>query len=363
MKYKIVKNNIPNYLQLYKQLREDITSNVYSYGAKMPSKRLLAEEVGVSVITVEHAYNLLSEEGYIEPKERSGYFVIYKEKDFLTSTDTIIKSNKVLKSNKKDFKTTFPFTTLSKAMRKVLLDYGDSILQKSDNKGVFELRKSISNYLKRTVGISANPSQVIIGAGAEYLYSLAIQLLGKDKIYAIEKPSYETIKKVYNSSGVKIEELPLNNNGINSYSLLSSKASVLHITPYNSYPSHVTADASKRKEYINWAKDKNGFIIEDNYDSELTISKKHEETLFSLSEEENVIYINTFSQTISPAIRVGYMVLSNKLIKAFNEKLSFYSCTVPVFEQYLLLELIESGEFERHINRIRRQKRKNNLVI
>ena len=363
MKYKIVNGVEPNYLQLYKQLREDITSGSYSYGSKMPSKRLLAEEVGVSVITVEHAYNLLIEEGYIEPRERSGYYVIYKEKDFLISTDTIIKSNKVLKSNKKDFKTTFPFTTLSKAMRKVLLDYGDSVLNKCDNKGVLELRKSISNYLKRTVGISANPSQVIIGAGAEYLYGLAVQLIGKDKIYAIENPSYETIKKVYKCNNVKIEELPLTDNGIDSFSLQSSKANVLHVTPYNSYPSHVTIDASKRIEYINWAKDRRGFIIEDNYDSELTVSKKHEETLFSLSKDDNVIYINTFSQTISPAIRVGYMILSSSLIKKFNDKLSFYSCTVPVFEQYLLLELIESGEFERHINRIRRQKRKNNLVI
>ncbi len=363
MKYKIQKNSIPRYLQLYKQLRDDIIDLVYPYGSKMPSKRLLTEELGISVITVEHSYNLLIEEGYIEPKERSGYFVIYKENDFISSSENTFNPKTIIKPNSNKFKPSFPFTVLSKAIRKVLLDYGETVLKKCDNKGVSSFRKSICGYLKRTVGINVEPSQVIIGAGAEYLYGLAIQLLGKDKVYALEDPSYEIIEKVYNSNAIKYELLPLAQNGIDSKSLLNSKANVLHVTPYNSFPSFITADASKRREYINWAKNKNGYIIEDNYDSELTISKKHEETLFSLSNDDNVIYINTFSHTVSPAIRVGYMILSKSLLLKFNKTLSFYSCTVPVFEQYLLKELIDSGEFERHINRIRRQKRKNNLVI
>ena len=148
-------------------------------------------------------------------------------------------------------------------------------------------------------------------------------------------------------------------NGIKSQELNLSKASVLHTTPYNSYPSLITASASKRQEYLQWAKNRNGFIIEDNYDSELTVSKKHEETLYSLTNCDNVFYVNTFSKTISPSLRVGYLVLPKHMIKTFDEKLSFYSCTVPVFEQYVIENLIESGEFERHVNRVRRQRRKN----
>ena len=135
---------------------------------------------------------------------------------------------------------------------------------------------------------------------------------------------------------------------------------MLHTTPYNSYPSLITANASKRQEYLQWAKLRNGYIVEDNYDSELTISKKHEEALFSLTDSDNVIYLNTFLKTISSAIRVGYMVLPKKLVDEFDSRLGFYSCTVPTFEQYVIQYLLENGEFERHVNRVIRLRRKNN---
>ena len=133
---------------------------------------------------------------------------------------------------------------------------------------------------------------------------------------------------------------------------------MLHITPFNSFPSGITASVSKRHEYLRWAQKRNGYIIEDNYASELTVSKKNEDTVFSLSQDQSVIYLNTFSETISPSVRIGYMVLPEKLVDVFEEKLGFYSCTVPVFEQYVLAELINNGDFERHINRVRRAKRK-----
>ena len=153
--------------------------------------------------------------------------------------------------------------------------------------------------------------------------------------------------------------LKMGPDGIRTSELKRTGATVLHITPFNSYPSGVTARASKRYEYLQWAKDKNGYIIEDNFDSELTVSTKSEDTVFSLSDSGNVIYINTFSQTIAPSMRVGYMVLPQQMVQNFSEKLGFYSCTVPVFEQYVLAELINNGDFERNINRIRRLRRKN----
>ena len=361
MKYNVKANGQPAYLQLYKQIREDIVSGAYNIGAKLPSKRILAEETGVSVVTVEHTYNLLIEEGYIESKERSGFYVIYRESDFIFQGKSDDEGNDEISSYTKESesKPSFPFSVMSKAMRKVILDFGDKLLEKSQNKGCFPLRQTISAYLKRTVGINADADQIIIGAGAEYLYSLTLQLLGKDKAYALENPCYKRIKQVYEANAIKYELLKMGKNGINSKSLEKSKADVLHITPYNSYPSMISASAGKRREYIEWATKRGGYIIEDNYDSELTVSKKNEETLFDLTDEENVIYINTFSKTISPSIRVGYMVLPKRLVADFDASLGFYSCTVPVFEQYLICELINSGEFERHINRIRRERRKN----
>ncbi len=359
MRYLIKKNAEPIYLQLYKQLREDIVSGAYAYGSKLPSKRILSEEMGVSVITIEHAYGLLCEEGYAEARSRSGYYVIYKEGDFLLHGAQEERLMPVFETCPEVYGTEFPFSVMAKAMRKVVSDYAEALLQKSHHKGCLPLRREICNYLRRSVGISADPEQVVVGAGAEYLYSLALQLLGKDKIYGLENPSYEKIRQVYNANGISFELLDLGNNGIKTEQLRSTAAKVLHITPYNSYPSLVTASAGKRREYLQWARERKGYIIEDNYDSELTVSKKHEETLFSLSEDSNVIYINTFSRTISPAIRVGYMILPPDLIGEFDRKLGFYACTVPSFEQYLLAELIAGGEFERHINRVRRNKRKN----
>ena len=361
MKYNIDKSGKPAYLQIYNQIKQDIITNAYTFKSKIPSKRLLSAEFGVSIITVEHAYDLLIQEGYVESKPKSGYYVIYRKDDFLSQSydeqeRISIDFDKI--ENPSD--QAFPFSVLLKSMRKVMLDYGQNLLNKSHYKGLLSFRKAISSYLKRSVDINTTPEQIVVGAGAEYLYSLILQLLGEDKIYAIENPSYSKIEKVYLANGISLERLDLGANGIKTQQLNCSSAQVLHITPYNSYPSLITASASKRQEYLQWAKSRGGYIVEDNYDSELTISKKHEETLFSLTDQDNVIYVNTFSKTISPAMRVGYMVLPKQLIKEFDKRLSFYSCTVPVFEQYLIESLLENGEFERHVNRVRRLRRKNN---
>lgn len=352
-------NNKPAYLQLYECLKYDIVTGVFSYGAKMPSKRTLAEDTGISVITVQHAYEILCEEGYLEGRQRSGYFAVYKDSDFVSVADGMEETVSTLaKEHHTKSKTTFPFSVLSKTMRKVLLDYGDSILVKSPNQGCTELRVAISAYLKRSNGMNVRPEQIVIGSGAEYLYSLIVQLLGKDRMFGLEHPSYNKIQQVYEANGVSCDMLNLGQDGIKTSELNRTDASVLHITPFNSYPSGVTADVSKRKEYLQWAKQRNAYIIEDNYSAELTVSMKNDDTVFSMAKDASVIYLNTFSETIAPSMRVGYLVLPENLLAQFEEKLGFYSCTVPVFEQYVIAELINSGDFERHINRVRRERRK-----
>ncbi|MBR3988900.1 MAG: PLP-dependent aminotransferase family protein [Clostridia bacterium] len=358
MKYSInVSEGKFAYLQIYEQIKKDIVSGAIRFGSKLPSKRLMCEETGVSVITVEHAYSILCDEGYIEAKERSGYFVIYKESDFLSTIDSHSEPQ-ILKTSRKKAECDFPVSVLQKAVRKVLIDKDSEILKRSPNQGLEELRGAIAEYLFRSNGIRVSKEQIIVGAGAEYLYSLILQLLGKNRIFALENPSYEKIRKVYSANNVKTDMLNLGGNGIKTTELNRTAATVLHITPFNSFPSGITATVSKRQEYLRWAENRKGFIVEDNYAAELTVSKKNEDTVFSLSENGRVIYLNTFSETIAPSMRIGYMVLPENLLKDFTEKLGFYSCTVPVLDQYVLCELIESGSFERHINRVRRAKRK-----
>ena len=365
MKYQIdLKKREFAYMQLYEQIKRDIMQGILAYGNKLPSKRLLAEETGTSVITVEHTYSILCDEGYIESRQRSGYFVIYRESDFISVAENVSGVEATLSHGTSQVKKhahvkcEFPFSVLSKTMRRILADYNDEILVKSPNHGCVELREAITSYLKRSNGIAVRPEQIIIGSGAEYLYSLIVQLLGKEREFALENPSYKKIRQVYEANGVVCDMLELGHNGIKTNELEKTRASVLHITPFNSFPSGVTASVSKRQEYLRWAEKRMGYIIEDNYDSELTVSKKNEDTVFSLSKNGTVIYLNTFSQTIAPSMRIGYMVLPEGLVAEFESKLGFYSCTVPVFEQYVLAELINNGDFERHINRVRRARRK-----
>lgn len=358
MKYYIDNDNTkPAYIQLYEQIRTDIINGIYAYNVKLPSKRLLAEETNVSLITVQHTYAILCDEGYVEARERRGYFVIYKENDFI-STMEIGNQDKTIDATYANVKNQFPFTVIAKTMRKVLSEHGEGILYKSPNNGLFLLRQAISLYLIRSIGIVAKPEQIIIGSGAEYLYSLIAQFVGSDNIFALENPSYNKIQKVYEANGIKCDMLKMGANGIKTAELERTNAKVLHVTPFNSFPSKITASASKCMEYINWAKKRDGYIIEDNYESELTLSKKHVDTVFSLAKECKTIYINTFSETIAPSLRVGYMVLQEEMLDDFEKRIGFYSCTVPVFEQYVLAELLNSGDFERHINRTRRLRRK-----
>ena len=357
MRYRIEKEGgRAAYLQLYACLRRDIVEGVYAYGERLPSKRLMAEDVGVSVITVEHAYAILCDEGYVESRERSGYFVIYRRDDFLSANEELSPS--VSMGHPHAARSEFPFSVLAKTMRRVLSSYGESILVKSPNRGCAELRQAIAGYLGRTQGISVSAEQIVIGSGAEYLYSLIAQLFGKTHTFALESPSYDKIRCVYEAAGVRCEHLKLGRDGIKSQELVRTSATVLHVTPFHSYPSHVTADVSKRNEYLAWARARGGYIIEDNYDSELTVSKKNEDTLFAMSGGDRVIYLNTFSHTIAPSFRVGYLVLPRALLEEFDSRLGFYSCTVSVFEQYVLAELISGGDFERHIHRVRRKRRK-----
>ncbi len=360
MKYRIAETGkYPAYLQLYRQVREDIVAGVYPYGVKLPSKRTVAEELGVSTVTVEHAYALLCDEGYIEARQRSGYFVIFRAEDGFAAATAAILDLPVLPGSAAP---EFPVSVLTKTMRSVLSDYGEGILERSPGAGCVVLREAIRQYLWRSRGIAATVEQIVIGSGAEYLYSRLVELLGRDRIYGIESPSYNKIEQVYRAADVPLRLLLLGQDGIESGALQQTDADVLHISPYRSYPSGVTATASKRHEYLRWVGRGERYIIEDDFESEFSVSKKAEETLFSHTAEERVIYMNTFSQTISPSLRVGYMVLPQPLVPAFESRLGFYSCTVPTFMQYVVARLLMNGDFERHINRVRRKKRREQLA-
>lgn len=357
MKYIIDKQNGKAYLQIYEQIKKDVVNGIYPYETKLPSKRLLAEESGVSVITVEHAYSLLYEEGYIDSRERSGYYVCYNPDSTFIAPQKALKTMPI-HSHTAEHNYDFPFSIYAKTVRRILSDYGEDIFATCEMGGSTELKTAIRDYLSRSRGITVRNEQIVIGAGSEYLYGLIVQMLGKNRIYALENPSYKKIGQVYRANGVKTLYLSLLEDGISSEQLQKTPATVLHITPYRSYPSRITASASKRQEYVRWAKTHNRIIVEDDFESEFTLLKKAEETVFSLSGGSNVIYVNTFSKTISPSVRTAYMLLPENMVDLYKRTVGFYSCSVPLFNQLVLAEFISGGDFERHINRVRRKRRR-----
>lgn len=342
-------------MYLYRMIRDDIKENKIKAGEKLPSKRAFAEHLGVSVITVECAYRVLADEGYIYSKERSGCFV--SDFEHLPQSSAAETAQNPPLSEQLDIDEDFPFATYAKIARQVLSLYGEALTAKSPHNGCTVLRNAIAAFLERYRGMSVSPEHIVIGSGAEYLYAMTVQLLGRDAVYGLEYPSYEKIRRVYEANGAVCEMLPLDEYGISSDALKKTKAKAIHVTPYKSFPTGVTAPASKRFEYLSWAKKNSGIIIEDDYASEFAVNSKPVETIFSMDKSESTIYINTFSKSLSPSMRMGYMALPRALSEEYNKKLGFYSCTVPVLDQYILAQFINSGSFERHLNRKRRKMR------
>ena len=359
------------YFYLYSAIKEDILSGTLKKNEKLPSKRSLAEHLGVSLITVENAYQMLKDEGYIESRERSGYYVtelkllgkriqVKKELELLEDGNRnqlqFLYDKKTESISEVENKTTFfPESLYFKTVRRVLSEYGSELLKKSPNEGCAVLRNAIAKYLLRYRGIFAQPEQIIIGSGAEHLYSTVVRMFGNDKRYGLEDPSYQQIRMVYEGMGAQCEMLKMGKEGILSTELANTTADILHVTPFHSYPSGVTATVRKRQEYLEWAKQSSRIIVEDDFDSEFFMPGKPIDTLYMSDDEHNVIYINTFSKSLSSSIRVGYMILPEKHLTLYREKLGEFSCTVPVLDQYVLAEFIDRGHFEQHLNRVRRQ--------
>lgn len=358
------------YEYLYKCIRDDILAGNIKAGTRLPSKRTFAKNLGISVITVEGAYEQLRAEGYIYSIAKKGFYVsdlkytggipaVRVEKKPGDNPEREVPVQKGsgyladFSSNQTD-SDIFPFTIWTRTIREVLSDSRIELMTNSPCGGILELRTAIASYLKDFRGMDVSPGQVIVGAGTEYLYGLLIQLLGSGSVYAVENPGYLKIGKVYESMQVACRYVDLDADGISVEKLEASGADIVHISPSHHFPTGIVMPISRRYELLGWAaKKKERYIIEDDYDSELRLTGKPVPTLQSIDVSGKVIYMNTFSKTLASTVRISYMVLPKPLADRFYEKLSFYSCTVSNFEQYTLAHFIENGSFEKHINRLR----------
>lgn len=344
------------YWSLYSHIREDILSGRIKCGEKLPSKRALAENLSVSVITVQNAYDQLLAEGYIESVERSGYFVADVNVDFHGRREIDFAGEEKRRYSLDLVRGTatglFPFSTWARLMRRVLADCGEHLLERVPCDGDGELKRAVAAYLYRARGIVVDPRYVVIGAGAEYLYGVIVQLLGRDKLFAVENPGYGKISATYKLNGARCVYLPVGERGINPADAERSGACVVHVSPSHQYPTGAVMPASERARLIAWANCSGGYVIEDDYDSEFRMSGKPLQCTFSLC-PDRVIYMNTFSKSLAPSMRMGYMVLPPALYERYLAVFSHSACAVPLFEQKTLAAMLDGGFFERHINRLK----------
>lgn len=367
--------NEKKYRALYRALKEKILLREYAPGTKLPSKRTLADRYGYSLMTVADALALLTDEGFIEPQERRGYFVCEWGDLFAGGAPVVAGAPDVADTSgtrtplpptcpplppdeKRENTHRFESSVWVRTVRRVLSERKEELFTRAPARGCAVLRNALSEYLSRYRSMHADPRYILIGSGAEQLYETIAKLLPVRTVFGVEDPGYAPVRAAYRAMGRRVHLLPLGEDGVQSEALASAGFDVLHVTPFHSYPSGVTTPASKRREYLAWAARRGGYIVEDDFDSEFFVPGHPIPTLFSCG-GESVIYLNTFSKSLSPALRIGYLILPPALDARFEALFGSAACPVPVMDQYVLAQFISDGSFERHLNRIRRRMRDN----
>lgn len=354
----------PLYMQLYNYIVNELRNGNLVKGDKLPSKRKLAKDLGVSLNTIDSAYQLLLSEGYIESIERKGFFVSNIEVNISNINEVNSERKEIIEEEKNkwiyDLRTanidteTFPKSIWNKLYRKTLSSENE-LLNLGRKQGELELCTEIAKYLYEFRGVNCKPEQIIIGAGMEYLMSLLAGLF-RGSSFALENPGYPKTMEILNNQDLTYEFIPLDKYGMSSKYLEQSGTNICYLTPSHQFPSGITMPIKRRFEILNWANKSNDrYIIEDDYDSEFRYDRLPIPSLQGLDKNNKVIYMSTFSRSLAPGIRIAYMVLPETLLSIFNDKFKFYSSTVSRFEQITLAKFIKDGYYSRHLNRIRKK--------
>ncbi|MGE7767224.1 PLP-dependent aminotransferase family protein [Peribacillus sp. NPDC096540] len=362
----------PLYLQLYEYFKVEIQNGQIKAGIKLPSKRKLADHLGIGLNTVDTAYQQLIAEGYVESLLRKGYYVADLERilpimDQLPVAERLILPQR--ETSKIDFShgrvdiDSFPHSVWKKCLINTVYLQEKELFISGDSQGEVGLRTEIAAYLFQSRGVRCVPDQIIIGAGTQYLIHLLRLLLGNERIFGLEDPGFHRVREVLRLEGADMAFIPLDESGMSVDSLKESAANVAYVTPSHQFPSGMIMPITRRVELLNWAEGKKGYIIEDDYDGEFRHAGKSIPSLQGLDANGRVIYLGTFSKSLIPTIRVGYMVLPKELANLYHEKLTGYKQTVSRMIQETICLFMENGHWERHLNKMRTIYRKKNKVL
>jgi len=353
------KSKKPLHIQLYEAMKEDIISN-HTIGDKLPSIRKVATRYNLSKTTVESAYSQLYAEGYIESRPKSGYYVceLYFDKQ-KKEEPTSSKTDVPKKSYRYDFfpaqlhKEDFPLKLWKRISNKVLtdtIDFGSY----PDGQGEYLLRDEIAKYLQNSRGVECDAKHIIITHGFSDSMELLAKLIQKRyKHFAQEIPGYHIAHKIFDAYGYSIHPIDVDENGLDITQLKQSQAQVVYITPTHQYPTGATMPISNRLKLIQHMQYIDGLIIEDDYDSELNYYNRPIPSLQGLDKADNVVYLGTFAKALSPAIRVGYMVVPSWIHSRYQESYDAHFARVSISTQLTLAHFMKDGHWDRLINRIR----------
>lgn len=349
----------PAYKYVYQCIKNDILNGHILPGDKLPSKRIMAKNLGVAVITIENAYGLLQDEAYIQSMEKRGYFVsdlpgmqIHTEAPNIEEEIDEYEYYFDFKANRIGTKH-FPISIWNKYLKEAYHNNAE-LLKTVPYNGLYRLRKAIADNLLDYRGMKVSPSQIIVGAGSEYIYGRLMQLIAPYRLVAFEDPGYKRFAMIAETYKAQVRYVPIDDKGLNVRQLRTSNSDIVHVSPSNHFPTGIIMPLDRRIELLEWAAEKpERYIIEDDYDSEFRYDNKLILPLYTRGTNEDVIYINTFSKTLVPSIRISYMILPELLIDRYKETVNFYACTVSSFEQYALARFMEDGAYGRHISRMR----------
>lgn len=367
-------NGVSKYIQLYEYIKQEIESGFFKSGEKLPSVRSLSKSFVISKATVENAYNQLVVEGYVESKNKSGYYVLdFDAADlgqFRKASPDVMQNNSELKINKPynsdgTEERAFHFGEWKKSVNRILEYETKALLSYGDAQGEYPLRKEIAKFVLQSRGVTCKPDQIIIGAGIQYLFGL-IAAVFKDQMQGIafEYPGFAKGMYVFEDYGYQMEKIALEKDGIRIQALEASQANLVYVSPSHQYPTGGVMSVKKRLQLLDWAQRCQGYIIEDDYDSLLRYEGIPVPALQGLSKGENVIYVGSFSKLLIPALRISFMIIQDRLMAQVKSVLLRYSQSVSKIEQLALALYMEEGAFERHIRRIKKiYGRKNQLLI
>jgi len=352
--------NAPLYLAIYRQLRAQIESGELAAGSKLPSKRAMASQLGVSVNTVDGAYGQLQSEGFIDSRPRSGFFVC--NIDALRWQSAAERPVSCGSPHARDVavdfspggvaREKFPFSVWQRLLRECL-EQPDS-LGRSEPQGDPGLREAVADYLHAARGVQCSPEQVVIGAGTDSLLSMLSYILPDACSVAVENPVYNRAYRLFARMGHAVLPAAIDHQGVMVEPLEPLDRVLLYTTPSHQYPLGLSMPMGRRVKLLNWSgAGELRYIVEDDYDSEFRYDARPVPSLQSIDRAGRVIYLGTFSRSVAPSLRVSYIVLPPRLLSLYREQYAGFPSGVSTLEQAALREFLRRGHFETHLNRMR----------